>query len=83
VMSRTLTRTSLKPKCLTIFYIAVAWLLLIPGLSGQQAKAPAPAPVPPQIAAAKKVFISNAGGESFESVIDQTVFDGGPDRPYN
>ena len=37
----------------------------------------------PQIAAGQKVFISNAGGESFESVIDQTVFNGGPDRPYN
>jgi hypothetical protein len=39
--------------------------------------------VPPQIAAAQKVFVSNAGGESFESVIDETVFNGGPDRPYN
>lgn len=39
--------------------------------------------MPPQIASAQKVFISNAGGESFETVIDQTVFDGGPDRPYN
>jgi len=29
------------------------------------------------------VFISNGGGESFESVIDETVFNGGPDRPYN
>lgn len=52
----------------------------------QQSKGSAaavPAPVPPQIAAAQKVFISNAGGESFESVIDETVFSGGPDRPYN
>jgi len=39
--------------------------------------------VPPQIAAAQNVFVSNAGGESFESVIDETVFTGGPDRPYN
>jgi hypothetical protein len=31
----------------------------------------------------KKVFISNAGGESFDNVIDETVFNGGPDRPYN
>ncbi len=82
-MNRTLNRTSLKSECLTVFYTALTWLLLIPGLSAQQAKAPPPAPVPPQIAAAKKVFISNAGGESFESVIGQTVFDGGPDRPYN
>jgi hypothetical protein len=29
------------------------------------------------------VFISNAGGESLETVIDETVFNGGPDRPYN
>jgi hypothetical protein len=49
----------------------------------QPAQWPASAPVPAQIAAAQKVFISNAGGESFEMVIDQTVFKGGPDRPYN
>ena len=35
------------------------------------------------MAAAQKAFISNAGGESFESVINETVFNGGPDRPYN
>lgn len=52
-------------------------------MSAQQSKGPAPAPVPVQIGAAQKVFISNAGGESFETVIDQTVFNGGPDRPYN
>jgi hypothetical protein len=52
-------------------------------LSAQQSKGPAPAPVPAQISAAQKVFISNAGGESFETVIDETVFNGGPDRPYN
>jgi hypothetical protein len=39
--------------------------------------------VPAQIGAAQKVFISNAGGESLETVIDETVFNGGPDRPYN
>lgn len=44
---------------------------------------PPPAPVPPQIATAQRFFISNGGGESFEDVIDQVVFDGGPDRPYN
>jgi hypothetical protein len=44
---------------------------------------PPPAPVPPQTAAARKIFISNAGGESFETVFDQVVFNGGPDRPYN
>jgi hypothetical protein len=39
--------------------------------------------VPPQIGAAQTVFITNAGGESLDTVTDQTVFDGGPDRPYN
>jgi hypothetical protein len=56
-------------------------------LNAQQSKGPAPAPptapVPSQIGTAQKVFISNAAGESFETVIDQTVFNGGPDRPYN
>ena len=39
--------------------------------------------MPAQIGAAQKVFISNAGGASLETVIDETVFNGGPDRPYN
>jgi hypothetical protein len=68
---------------LPLFLLTVAILGLVQVLSAQQPKGPAPAPVPPQIAAAQKVFISNAGGESFETVIDQTVFNGGPDRPYN
>lgn len=55
----------------------------VPLLHAQDMKGPAPAPVPAQIAAAQKVFISNAGGESFETVFDQVVFNGGPDRPYN
>ena len=65
------------------FCVTLASLGMVVGLSAQQSKGPARAPVPPQIAAAQKVFISNAGGESFETVIDQTVFNGGPDRPYN
>ena len=39
--------------------------------------------MPAQIGISQKVFISNAGGESFETVIDQKVLNGGPDRPYN
>jgi hypothetical protein len=65
------------------FFLALAILTSLPLLNAQKSKEPATAPVPAQIAAARKVFISNAGGESFETVIDQTVFDGGPDRPYN
>jgi hypothetical protein len=70
--------TRLRAFCLTIVL-----LILLPVLNAQQAKLPPPAPVPAQIAAAHRVFISNAGGESFEAVIGQTVFNGGPDRPYN
>jgi hypothetical protein len=65
------------------FCLAVAIVGLVQTLSAQQPKGPAPAPVPAQIAAAQKVFISNAGGASLETVIDETVFNGGPDRPYN
>jgi hypothetical protein len=61
----------------------LAVMASIPLLTAQQSEVAAPAPVPPQIAAARKVFISNAGGETFEEVIGQTVFTGGPDRPYN
>jgi hypothetical protein len=49
----------------------------------QKSQVPQPAPIPAQIAAGQKIFISNAGGESFETVFDQVVFDGGPDRAYN
>jgi hypothetical protein len=73
-----LSGTKLHSVCL-----AISLLGLIPLLSAQQLKGAPPAPAPPQIAAGQKVFISNAGGESFESVIDQTVFNGGSDRPYN
>ena len=63
--------------------VIVGILGLTSVLSAQQSKGPAPAPVPAQIGAAQKVFISNAGGASLETVIDETVFNGGPDRPYN
>jgi hypothetical protein len=74
-----LTTITLRPLSVILAIVA------LPTLGAQQSKVPlaAPAPVPPQIAAAQKVFISNAGGESLETVIDQVVFNGGPDRPYN
>jgi hypothetical protein len=68
---------------LPAFCVIVAILELVPMLSAQQSKGPAPGPVPTQIGTAQKVFISNGGGESFETVFDETVFNGGPDRPYN
>jgi hypothetical protein len=68
---------------LQAIFVVLAILCVAPLWSAQRSKEAAPAPVPPQIGAAQKVFISNAGGESFEAAIDQTVFNGGPDRSYN
>lgn len=68
---------------LQVFCATVAMLALVPVLGAEQFKGPAAAPVPPQVAAAHSIFIANAGGESLDTVIDQTVFNGGPDRPYN
>jgi len=68
---------------LIVICLALAFVTIAPGLNAQQSKGLPPGPVPTQIGAAKKVFVSNAGGESFETVIEQTVFNGGPDRPYN
>jgi hypothetical protein len=73
----------LKPSSHPVFYVVVAILGLASLLTGQESKGPAPAPVPPQLTAAQKVFISNAGGESFANVIDSLPFNGGSDRPYN
>lgn len=61
----------------------ISFLSLSPALLGQKSPMLVAAPVPPQITAAQKIFISNAGGESFETVFDQVVFNGGPDRAYN
>lgn len=54
-------------------------------LAAQNSKAPlpVPAPIPPQITAARKIFISNAGGENAETVIHGVALNGGPDRAYN
>jgi hypothetical protein len=42
---------------------------------------PPPAPVPGQIQAAKKIFVSNSGGD--ERWFDDPTFTGGVDRTYN
>lgn len=68
---------------LSAFGLILAMLGLLQLLSAQQSKGTSPAPVPAQIAAAQKVFISNAGGATLETIIDETIFHGGPDRPYN
>jgi len=56
--------------------IALAWAA-VPGLGAQDQKAAAPAPLPAQIFTAKKVFVSNAGGDSLGE------YSGGPDRAYD
>lgn len=49
--------------------------------AAQKSKGVPPAPVPPLILAAKKVFIANGGGD--ESRFDWPQYTGGPDRLYN
>jgi hypothetical protein len=49
--------------------------------AAQEFKRVPPAPVPPLILAAKKVFIANGGGD--ESLFDTPQYSGGPDRLYN
>lgn len=63
------------------FVLLVISLVVDPTLA-QQPKDVSPAPVPAQIVSAKKVFISNGGGEE----ADPRSFgfpDVNPDRPYN
>lgn len=50
-------------------------------VSAAQSKPAADALIPTQIAAAKKVFIANAGGDQLTE--DDPIFTGGPDRAYN
>ena len=61
--------------------IAMAWIS-VPGLRAQQPQGAVPAaPVPAQIAAAKKVFISNGSVETGSYEISAKI--GDADRPYN
>ncbi len=49
----------------------------VPGLRAQDRKEVLPAPLPAQIFTAKKVFVSNGGGDTLG------YYSGGPDRAYN
>ncbi len=49
----------------------------VPGLRAQDRKEVLPAPLPAQIFTAKKVFVSNGGGDTLD------YYSGGPDRAYN
>ena len=55
---------------------AIAWVQ-VPGLRAQNQKELLPAPLPTQIFTARKVFVSNAGGDTLGD------YSGGPDRTYN
>lgn len=50
-------------------------------VSTAQSKPAPDAPLPTQIAAAKKVFIANGGGDQLTE--NDPIFTGGPDRAYN
>lgn len=52
-------------------------------LWGQTSPEEAPAPVPTQIARAKKVFVSNCGEESNFRAVHDHWYSGGPNRTYN
>jgi hypothetical protein len=72
----------------TVFFVALAALLITANLNAQQAKetrsdqeVPA-APVPAQILNAKTVFIAN-GGATVYAIRQFTAFHGGPNRVYN
>ena len=80
-----LRRIRLSPIKLPALCLALLFAACTPALAAQRAKKPAiePAPVPPQIAAAQKVFISNGGGATLNDALGTTVVSGGPDRAYN
>jgi hypothetical protein len=56
--------------------LAVAWVA-VPALRAQDKKELLPAPLPAQIFTARKVFVSNGGGDTLD------YYSGGPDRAYN
>lgn len=60
-----------------LFVFVATVLFLAPSARGQKSAEILPAPLPAQIYAGKKAFISNAGGDS------NYVYSGGPDRLYN
>jgi hypothetical protein len=55
-------------------------LLQVPAVTAEQSKQVPPAPIPPQILSAKKVFIANAGGEQPS---EDSQYSGDADRAYN
>ncbi len=60
---------------------ALLLVVAAPAWAGQSPREPSVAPVPSQIAATKRVFVSNAGGDC--APVGNAGFSGGRDRPYN
>lgn len=69
------------PFRVALFVATVAALVL--NSAAEQPKLPAPGPVPVQIAAAHKIFLSNAAEMNFEGIFDDTELNGSPDRFYD
>jgi len=67
-------------KTRTLFFIVAVALLLVSAVQAQVPSVP-PAPVPSQIAAAKKVFLSNAGADGTSSAALKRG--GDPQQPYD
>jgi hypothetical protein len=73
----------MKDTAMMVCRFMVVCLGLVATSQAQPPKGAAPAPVPPQVGAAKRVFIANAGGANFETVFSEIAFSGGPDRAYD
>jgi hypothetical protein len=65
------------------FFAGVLMISMLPvsAPAAEQPKQAPPAPIPAQILEAKKVFVSNGGGD--EPVADDPQFSGDSDRAYN
>ena len=70
-------------KCATYFSVVIITLLTISSAYAKDAKVIPPAPVPPQIAAATKVFIANGGADDFGAIAEKEALSGARTRAYD
>lgn len=71
----------MRPFRIAVLCLTLAMLQLPLSMAQSKPTVASAAPIPPQILAAKKVFIANAGGD--EMTPDDPIFSGGPARAYN
>jgi hypothetical protein len=69
-------------KSMLIGLLFSSCLLRLPSLGQTSPETPA-APVPTQIASAKRAFIFNAGEETYFQLSKDAMYTGGPNRTYN